>query len=98
MPPRPATISDHCDGTGASAGATSSMPLFSPFVLGVSLVSAGVCAGGDGADSVGFSPFISADSLFAFSLASLLLLGVTPLLFLGGVLASTFSCVFCDEL
>ena len=98
-PPGSAAASDNYDGTGAAgAGAASSMPLFAPFVFGASLASAGGCTGSDGAGTIGWSIFISTISLLAFSLPSLFLFGVTPLVFLGGVLASTFSCAFWDEL
>ena len=70
------------------------MTLFAPFVFGASLESAGSCAGADGTVSVDCSPVVSLFSLLAFSLISLLRFGLTPVVFLGGDLASTFSCVF----
>ena len=78
----------------ADAGGASSIALFAPFVVGASLESAGSCAGADGTVSVDCSPVVSTFSLLSFSLTSLFRLGLTPVVFLGGVLGSTFSCVF----
>ena len=78
----------------ADAEGASSVALFAPFVVGASLEPAGSCAGADDTVSVDCSPVVSTFSLLAFSLTSLFRLGLTPVVFLGGDLASTFSCVF----
>lgn len=78
----------------ADAGGASSITLFAPFEVGAALESTGSCAGADGTVSVDCSPVVSTFSLLAFSLTSLFRLGLNPVVFLGGDLASTFSCVF----